>query len=628
MPSSTKTVSTPILATKLYIPSPRPDLVPRLRLIEQLNAGFHNKLTLISAPAGFGKTTLLSDWIEEVRLHAAWLSLDEPDSDLIRFLTYFVAALQTIEPNIGKGALVALQSPEGVNIEAVLTTLLNEIAASPDNWILILDDFHVIESQLVDRVIIFLLEHLPSNMHLIVASRIDPSFPLSRLRARGEMTEIRVHDLRFNLDDATAFLDQELGFELSPQDVKALETRTEGWIAGLQLAALSMQGLEHSGDIADFITRFTGSDRYIQDYLTDEVLRQQPEGTKDFLLQTSILNRLSGPLSDAVTRQVHSQAVLETLENENLFIVSLDNKRRWYRYHHLFAELLAHHLRRTYPDQIPELHRRASAWYEIEGYIDDAILHAQKAGDYDRMAAIIEEHWQEYIHRGELTKLRNWLDALNPEYTKMSAPLSMAYCWIHVMTANRAPLPNYVKDIRAALEKEVDSEIGQQPTRLAVIPSLVETIEAIISLDNLQAAQAKEHAEGAISLIPDNLDPIAQELLQGAAGYWLAQAYKSLGDLEQACAVLLEVLDLLKASQNYFGAANTLLLLVSMYQELDRTQEAITLCEDTLAFIEDNHWGKIPPSGVIYVVYAGLQIESGDFQEAKENLAFGKELLE
>ena len=622
-------MTTPLLTTKLYQPQPRTDLVPRPRLIEQLNAGLSRKLTLISAPAGFGKTTLLSEWVHQCGRPISWLSLDEGDNDLIRFLSYFVAALQTIDSRIGRGTAVALQSPDGVNIEILLTHLLNEISKSPINVILILDDYHVIESQPVDNALTFIINNLPRHLHLIMSSRIDPSFPLSRLRASGQMTELRVDDLRFTTADTTVFLNQIMGLALSSQDVDSLEARTEGWIAGLQLAALSMQGIKRRADITDFVARFTGSDRYIQDYLTEEVLRQQPKEIKDFLLKTSILNRLSGSLCDAVTQQPNGHIVLENLESGNLFIVPLDNERRWYRYHHLFAELLAHNLFITYPEQIPGLHQRASAWYEINGFLDEAIFHAQSADSKDRMASIVEDHWQEYIHRGELTKLRGWLDYLNPEYTKMSAPLCMAYCWIHVMTRRFDPLTSYVKDIHAALLPITKNDAVQLPNKLAVIPSLVETIEAIIALHNRQPQGAKFHAQKAISLVPANLDLVSQELLQGAAGYWLAQAHRALGELEKACVVLLEVLELLKSSENYFRMANSLLLISTMYQDLGKTKEAITLCEDTITFIEENHWGGIPPSGLVNVILAGLQIDSGDYQEAvkKKNLAIGRELV-
>ena len=294
-------MSTPILATKLYIPPPRPKVVLRPRLIERLNEGLSSgrKLTLISAPAGFGKTTLVSEWVAGCERPVAWLSLDEGDNDPTRFLTYLVAALQTIAANIGAGVLGVLQSPQPPSIESILTTLLNEIATIPDNFILVLDDYHVIDAKPVDDALTFLLEHLPPQMHLVIATREDPHLPLARLRARGQLTELRAADLRFTPAEAAEFLNQVMGLNLSAEDIAALETRTEGWIAGLQLAALSMQGHQ---DTASFIKSFTGSHHFVLDYLVEEVLQQQSESVQTFLLRTSILDRLCGPLCDAVLR--------------------------------------------------------------------------------------------------------------------------------------------------------------------------------------------------------------------------------------------------------------------------------------------------------------------------------------
>ncbi|MBK5109577.1 MAG: hypothetical protein JJE12_15690, partial [Anaerolineales bacterium] len=429
-------MTSPLLSTKLFTPSPRAKLVSRPRLVNRLNAGLQKRLTLISAPAGFGKSTALSSWIADSDYPVAWLSLDEGDNELAQFLSYFVAALQTINASLGRGAAVALQSPDGFNPEILLTNLGNEITETDHDMVIIEDDYHMIESQPVDNALLFIMDHLPRQMHLFISSRIDPSFPLSRLRASGYLIELRAEDLRFSNSETVVFLNQVMDLDLSSQEVDSLEARTEGWIVGLHLAALALKGLEDQGQVKDFIDRFTGSDRYIQDYLTEEVLKQQPKDAKDFLLKTSILQRMSGPLCNAVTQNTNSQAVLEELESGNLFIVPLDNTRHWYRYHHLFADLLAHNLSVTFPDQIPELHQRASSWFEANDLLDQAIAHAQSAGSKDRIALIIEDHWQEYIHRGELAKLRNWLDSLNPAYTKNSAPLSMAYCWINVMTRN------------------------------------------------------------------------------------------------------------------------------------------------------------------------------------------------
>ncbi len=316
-------MSTPILATKLYVPPPRPNAVLRPRLTERLDEGLHRKLTLISAPAGFGKTTLLGEWVAGCERPAAWLSLDEGDSDPTRFLAYLVAALQTIAPNIGEGVLGTLQSPQPPPTESILTALLNEIATVQDDLVLVLDDYHVIDATPVDDALAFLLEHLPPQMHLVIATREDPHLPLARLRARGQLAELRAADLRFTPSEAAEFLKGVMGLSLSAEDIAALEARTEGWIAGLQLAALSMRGRE---DVAGFIRAFAGDNRYVVDYLVEEVLQRQPERVRSFLLQTSILERLSGPLCDAVTGQERGRGMLEALERGNLFVVPLDDR--------------------------------------------------------------------------------------------------------------------------------------------------------------------------------------------------------------------------------------------------------------------------------------------------------------
>jgi LuxR family maltose regulon positive regulatory protein len=339
-------MATPLLTTKLYIPPTRPELISRPRLIERLNAGLHRKLTLISAPAGFGKTTLLSQWASQQVSESAngrpvaWLSLDEGDNDPARFLAYFIAALQTIpslsEAGVRESALAVFQSPQPPPIEAVLTPLIDEIAALPDKIILVLDDYHLIEAQPIRDALTFLLEYLPPQMHLVITTRDDPHLPLARLRGRGQLTELRATDLRFSSSEAAEFLNQVMDLGLSTEDIAALETRTEGWIAGLQLAAISMQGHE---DAPSLIKSFTGSHRFVLDYLIEEVLEQQPENIQTFLLQTAVLNRLTGSLCNALTSQDNGQATLELLERSNLFIVPLDGERQWYRYHHLFADL-------------------------------------------------------------------------------------------------------------------------------------------------------------------------------------------------------------------------------------------------------------------------------------------------
>lgn len=380
------------------MPPPRANTVPRPRLVERMEQGLAAgcKLTLISAPAGFGKTTLVSEWISALTpgpspggrgggMRAAWLSLDEGDSDPARFMGYLVAALQTIAANLGEGVLAALQSSQPPATEAILTVLLNEITVIPEHFLLVLDDYHVIDSQAVDQALIFLIEHMPPQMHLVIASREDPPLPLARLRGRGQLTELRLADLRFTPGEAAEFLNRVMQLSLSADDIAALETRTEGWIAGLQMAAISMQGLP---DAAAFIQSFTGSHRFVLDYLLEEVLQRQPVEVQSFLLRTSILDRLCGPLCEAVLEawSASGQATLEHLERANLFIVPLDHERRWYRYHHLFGELLRQRLGK--PADHPTLHLRASRWYEENGDLEAAFDHAIAAGDFARAARL------------------------------------------------------------------------------------------------------------------------------------------------------------------------------------------------------------------------------------------------
>ena len=632
----------PILTTKLHIPTPRPDLVSRPRLIEHLNTCSTRKLTLISAPAGFGKSTLLSACVQQIETasRVAWLSLDESDNDLSRFLTYFVAALQTVENDIGQGILTALPSLDEANVEFILTNLINEINQLTEDVILVLDDYHVIETPAIDQTLTFLLDHLPTQLHLVIASRIDPTLPLSRLRARRQMTEIRVNDLRFTFDEATDFLNQIMGFDLSTQDVMALGERTEGWIAGLQLAALAMQGtlstqgFIHHSDLTAFVNRFTGSDRYIQDYLVDEVLQQQPQEIKDFLLQTSILTRLSGPLCDVVRFGnanlvgTTSQGILENLEAANLFIVPLDNERRWYRYHQLFADLLNHRLRMTATERIPKLHYWASYWYQRADYFDEAIWHAQAAKDNLQLADILEECWYIFAHRGELTKLLNLLNSLGAEITKKSAPLSMAYAWVYYLQNSLDQIPSYLNDIRKLAPDGVLTNYLQMPTEFAVIPAMVEILDAALALNNKDIEKVKSHAETAITLIPTDPNPKFGRLLRAAATYKLAEAHLALGNLDQACTFLLAVLDMLKASEDYFGIGNVLFHIVDVYLELGNNREAHQLCEDTLSYIEAHNWGKMPPSGIVYLILAGLQANSGAIKSAHKNLDIGRCLVE
>jgi LuxR family maltose regulon positive regulatory protein len=408
-------VPAPILATKLYIPPSRRSLVLRPRLVERLDGGLAagHRLTLVSAPAGSGKTTLVSDWVAGCGRPAAWLSLDEGDSEPSRFLAYLVAALQTVAPGVGDGLLAVLQSPQPPPPESTLTARLNELAAIPGDLVLVLDDYHVLDARPVDDALAFLVEHLPPRLHLVIATREDPALPLARLRARGQLTELRAADLRFTPSEAAAFLNEVMGLDLSADEVGALEDRTEGWIAGLQLAALSLQG---RADAAGFITSFAGSHHFVLDYLVEEVLGRQPQAVQAFLLRTSILDRLCGPLCDAVLLDASApgQETLEYLDRANLFIVPLDNERRWYRYHHLFADLLRQWLGQNAVSSggVDADHLRASEWYEANGLEIEAFQHAAAGHDVERAERLMGGKGMPLHFRGTLVPILHWLGSL------------------------------------------------------------------------------------------------------------------------------------------------------------------------------------------------------------------------
>src|SRR6266540_6404747 len=484
-------MSTPILATKLYIPPARTDLVPRPHLIKRLNDTVNSKLTLISAPAGFGKTTLVSSWVANCGRPAAWLSLDEADNDPARFMLYFIAALQTITPDIGAGVLGVLQAsqPQKPPPELTLTTLLNEISALSNNFILVLDDYHVIDSQAIGNILIFLLKHLPPNMHLVITTREDPNLPIAQLRARGQLTELRIADLRFTASEAGEFINQVMGLKLSAEDIAALEARTEGWIAGLQLAAISMQGLQ---DVTSFIKSFTGTHHFVLDYLVEEVLGHQSERIQEFLLHTSILDRMCGPLCDAVLLDSPGagQATLEYLDRANMSIVPLDNERRWYRYHHLFADLLQQRLHQASNSTLAsevgnatELHSRASAWYESQGLEIEAFHHATAANDIERAERIIEGKGVPLHFRGAGVSVLTWLKSLPTTVLNARPSLWVTYASALMMTGQHTIVEQTLQAAESALAAQQGTELDSKAQDLLGRIASMRATQALIQHD-------------------------------------------------------------------------------------------------------------------------------------------------
>ena len=520
-------VLTSIIATKLYVPPSRPEIVLRPRLTERLDTHLHHKLTLISAPAGFGKTTLLSEWIASSRRQVAWLSLDEEESDLARFLTYLIAALQTISGNMGALVLPALRSPQPLPVEAILVDLINDIAAIPDDFILVLDDYHLVDNPAVDRALAFLLEHLPPQMHLAIITREDPNLPLARLRARDQLTELRVADLRFSPSEAAEFLNQVMGLSLSADQMAALDSRTEGWIAGLQLAALSMKG---NRDVGGFIQVFAGDHRYIVDYLVAEVLNSRPDAIRHFLLQTSILDRLNGPLCDAVTGQPGGKAQLETLQRGNFFLIPLDDRRHWYRYHHLFADVLRAHLTAEHPEQLPILHRRASKWYEEAGSVPEAIRHALAAEDFEHAAHLIERSIPAMGQGRQEATLLSWLRALPDEQFRRRPVLSAHYAGALLQNGQFDGVEARLRDA----ERWLDEDVGEQPVfadedDYQRLPALVAMYHAGVALYRGDVTSTMHHARRVIELARED-----DYFIRGAASALLGLASWTSGDLEMA----------------------------------------------------------------------------------------------
>ncbi len=529
-----------LIATKLYLPKWRPGLVSRPDLVARLSQGTGRKLTLVSAPAGFGKTTLLAEWLAAAPVSAraaAWVSLDETDNDPALFWAYVITALQKVQAEVGQSALSLLQSPQPPPIESILTTVLNEIAAIEDDFALILDDFHVIDAPPIHAAVAFLLDHLPPGMHLVIATREDPRLPLPRLRARGQLTELRAADLRFTPDEAAAFLNQAMGLNLLAADVVALETRTEGWIAGLQLAALSLRG---RADVRGFVRAFAGDDRYIVDYLVEEVLQRQPARVRSFLLQTSVLDRLSGPLCDAITGQEDGKALLEILERGNLFVVPLDDKRQWYRYHHLFADVLrAYAQDEEAPDRIAVRHRRASEWYETNGLRAIAIRHALAAGDFARGADLVELAVPVMRRSRQEGTLLGWLTALPDELIRCRPVLSVAHAWVLFASGNLDAVEARLRDAERWLEPEAArTEQPQTPSAGMVVvdeeefrrlPGSIAVYRAARALLLGDVAATVIYARQALLLISAD-----DHLRHGAAAALLGLASWANGDLEAA----------------------------------------------------------------------------------------------
>lgn len=619
----------PILATKLYVPQPWPGIVTRLRLIERLNGGLAKggKLTLISAPAGFGKTTLVSEWIAGCGHPVTWLSLDQGDNDPTHFLAYVVAALQTIAPKIGAVAMAALQSSQPPPIESILTALLNEITALPDQFILVLDDYHVIDSKPVDHALTFLLEHLPPRMHLVIASREDPHLPLARLRASGQLTELRAADLRFTSSEAAEFLNQLKGLNLSAEDIAALEARTEGWITGLQLAALALQGspsMQGYPDTSRFIQSFTGSHRFVLDYLVEEVLQRQPEHIRSFLLQTAILERLSGPLCDAVTRQKDGRGILETLERGNLFVIPLDDQRQWYRYHHLFAEVLLAHALEEQPDQIPLLRERASAWYEQNNLPAEAIRHALAARDFERAAGLIEKMYPAMDASFQYAAWLGWVRKLPDEVVRARPVLSVDYARALSDSGEFDASMSWLQEAEQRLEGSAEGMVVADEAQFRTLPAMIALAHSYHTQVQGDIGGTVKYAELALELSPEEDHYLH---IHAMAVVTLGMAYWSRGDLDRAQRALCVWMNYCQKVGNIIFAIATGGYLAGIIVAQGRLREAERTYKQSIQ-LASTHDQVRHVTANLYLGLGLLYHEQGDQQSAAQHLHKSGELGE
>jgi LuxR family maltose regulon positive regulatory protein len=626
-------MASPLVETKLYVPKPRRGLVARSRLDERLGRGTASKLTLISAPPGFGKTTLLAEWLAGAPAggrSTAWLSLDPGDAGVASFWGYLITALQTVVPGVGASALSLLRGSQSPPIETVLATLINELNAVPKDIVLVLDDYHEVDTPEVQSGVAFLLEHLPPQLHLVITTRADPALPLGRLRGRGELVEIRAAELRFTPDEAAAYLNEVMGLHLDARDVAALETRTEGWIAALQLAALSMQGRE---DVAGFIAGFAGDDRYIVDYLVEEVLRRQPGHVRSFLLQTSILDRLTAPLCDAVTGQAGGKAALEALDRGNLFLVPLDDRRRWYRYHQLFADVLRAHLLDEHPDGVLELHRRASDWYEQNGERSEAIRHALAAADHPRAADLIERSIPGLRSSRQESVALAWLTALPDEVIVLRPVLSAHYAGALLLHGQLEGAEARLQDAERWLDTTPEDQgrsVAEMPGPIVVdkeefgrLPSQIAANRAALALAAGDVTGTIRHARAGLDLAgPDD------HLTRGAAAGLLALASWTTGDLEAAHASWAGCMTSLQKAGHIADLSGCAIAMADIRITQGRLRDAMSTFERVLRLLGEGGAQVVRGAADMHVGMSELLCEWNDLAAAQQHLRRSSDLGE
>lgn len=592
----------PLITTKLYFPKPRQGLVSRPALLERLSAGLAGRLTLVSASSGYGKTTLMAEWCAERGRDypKAWVSLDEGDNDPVRFLSYLIAAFQNVQEGLGQDVIAILQGSQNPLDSAIMGLLINELSLVSNDFALVLEDYQVIETHEIHQMMMFILERLPPKMHLVILTRADPPFPLARLRARGELMEIRAKDLRFSLKDAKAFLQDMVGLNLSEENVQILLDRTEGWITGLQLAALSIQGQVNPSEL---VAAFGSGQGYIVDYLIEEVLNRQTEPLKLFLLQTSILGRLNGSLCDALTGQPNGEATLDWLEKANLFVSSLGGERYWYRYHRLFEDVMNNRLRRLYPDQLSDLHRRAAQWYEQNNLFAEAIEHALSAGDFQLAAKIAESNALGLLQNGNISTLLGWFKRL-PDDAIEDHPLLSIYCVWALMLAGR--LDNIEKFISSA------EEVARARNELGRLRGDIAAVRAYAASRQGDFERAKDQGHKALEwLTADNLT------IRSVMSFILGGIYYMHQDLPNAFAAMEEASRVGELAGNINVAVSALSAMGSLLAGQGDLNEAEKTFERALKLSTGRSGQPLPIASSTYAGLARLHLARKNLQSAR-----------
>ncbi len=602
------------LKTKLHVPPPRSNWIRRSRLVKQMDEGFARKLTLLSAPAGFGKTTLLADWVHLRNIPVAWFSVDKGDNDPLHFLAYIIHGLEGLEAGTGKAALTMMQSPQPPPIEPILINLLNDVSRISSDFALVFDDYHLVDARPIHDLMAFLLENLPQHMHMIMATRSDPPLPLARVRSQNLLTELRAADLSFGADETASLFQQSLNLQLSTEDIHLLEMRTEGWIAGLQLAALSLQGCK---DPSSFIRAFKGDNRYIADYLLEEVLNRQPESLYNFLLQTSILGRLCGPLCDAVTGQQDGQQVLNTLEKANLFVIPLDDERCWYRYHHLFADLLEQRLRNKQVDLMPELHSRASQWLAQNGFKNEEVDHAFLAQDYARAVELIEEIAEIDWDRARESRLLQWFKMLPDEKIDANPKLCIFYARELFKSGYMDDTEKKLRAAEQMLESTASGDLNTEGLR-----GMIAVIRAYMSTRTGDLSRTIDFASQALKLLPQrdlNWRSVAATLL--GMGY-------GPGRLIEQQHAFGEAMEISKSAGNIYYHIFAGSCLGSTMAHRGKLKEAKDFSRQMLNLAIENGIEQTGIGGSLYGNLGMILCEWGDFDEGIRLIKKGIELSE